>query len=235
MELLCKLRCVLITFCCAGGMLACGTSDDKENAPEAPEPGIPGLEIPGPKHGTGWVEQKYTYNIQKPWNLKLEDRYTYDEKTDEHTFEIMKGDEPFKQGDHTAPRCELRMQNDYTEGNHQFEADYYAVEGTHRTCVMQVFGYPVAINIKVYGENGGTLKWHDTHDIVTSIYNKWVHLNVVHIFDERQIHVYVDGKLIRSFKVKEDAPLYYFKCGVYSTASETSKVKIKNIKYYSKP
>ena len=89
---------------------------------------------------------------------------------------------------------------------------------------MQIFGYPVAINIKAYEENGGTLKWHDSHDIVSPVYNKWVHLNVVHMFTERQIYVYVDGKLIRSFRVKEDAPSYYFKCGVYSTVSEVSEV-----------
>ena len=79
------------------------------------------------------------------------------------------------------------------------------------------------------------MKWHDSHDIVSPVYNKWVHLNVVHMFTERQIYVYVDGKLIRSFRVKEDAPSYYFKCGVYSTVSEVGEVKIKNIKYYFKP
>ncbi|WP_370866105.1 polysaccharide lyase family 7 protein [Bacteroides nordii] len=175
-------------------MSACGGDEDEPIKDDVPIP-----ELYGPKHGTGWVEHTYDYYIQKPWNLNLEERYAYDKENDEHTFKIIKGDEPFKQGDHTSPRCELRMRNDYTEGNHQFEADYYVVEGTHRTAVMQIFGYPVAINIKAYEENGGTLKWHDSHDIVSPVYNKWVHLNVVHMFTERQIYVYVDGKLIRSF------------------------------------
>lgn len=225
-----KVECLLMFFCFTTGLSACGGGEDEPIKDDVPAP-----ELYGPKHGTGWVEQTYDYYIQKPWNLNLEERYTYDKENDEHTFKIIKGDEPFKQGDHTSPRCELRMRNDYTEGNHQFEADYYVVEGTHRTAVMQIFGYPVAINIKAYEENGGTLKWHDSHDIVFPVYNKWVHLNVVHMFTERQIYVYVDGKLIRSFRVKEDAPSYYFKCGVYSTVSEVSEVKIKNIKYYFKP
>lgn len=225
-----KVECLLMLFCFTTGLSACGGDEDEPIKNDVPTP-----ELYGPKHGTGWVEHTYDYYIQKPWNLNLEERYTYDKENDEHTFKIIKGDEPFKQGDHTSPRCELRMRNDYTEGNHQFEADYYVVERTHRTAVMQIFGYPVAINIKAYEENGGTLKWHDSHDIVSPVYNKWVHLNVVHMFTERQIYVYVDGKLIRSFRVKEDAPSYYFKCGVYSTVSEVSEVKIKNIKYYFKP
>lgn len=203
-----KVECLLMLFCFTTGLSACGGDEDEPIKDDVPIP-----ELYGPKHGTGWVEHTYDYYIQKPWNLNLEERYTYDKENDEHTFKIIKGDEPFKQGDHTSPRCELRMRNDYTEGNHQFEADYYVVEGTHRTAVMQIFGYPVAINIKAYEENGGTLKWHDSHDIVSPVYNKWVHLNVVHMFTERQIYVYVDGKLIRSFRVKEDALLIILNVG----------------------
>lgn len=188
--------------------------------------------FPGPQHGTGWEEYSFSYNIHKPWNLDLNERYTFNKDSNEHAFMILKDDEPFKEGDTTSPRCEMRILNDYTEGNHQFEADFFVYSKSSRPVIMQIFGYPLAINIKAYDENGGTLKWFDSHNITTNIYNRWMHLNVVHMFNERSIYVYVDGKQRGSFRVKEDAPSYYFKCGVYTCMSDTSKVKIKNIKCY---
>ena len=205
-------------------------SCESENEPSYKPPKTG--EFPGPQYGTNWEEYTFTYNIHKPWNLNLDERYSYDKDSQEHTFMILKDDEPFKEGDHTSPRCEMRIINDYTEGNQQFEADYYIYPGSDHPVIMQVFGTSLAINIKAYNENGGTLKWFDTYNIKTNVYGKWIHLNVVHLFDERSIMVYIDGLKLGTFKVKEDAPSYYFKCGVYTCISDTSKVKIKNIKCY---
>lgn len=192
------------------------------------------VKFPGPQRGTGWEEYTFTYNIQKPWNLNVNERYSYDNDSNEHTFMVLKGDEPFKEGDTTSPRCEMRILNDYTEGNQQFEADYFVYSGSIHPVIMQVFGYPLAINLKAYGEDGGTLKWFDSHDITTKIYDKWIHLNVVHMFKEKKIYIYVNGRELGAFVVKEPAPSYYFKCGVYTSISDTSRVKIKNIKCYKK-
>lgn len=89
-----KVECLLMLFCFTTGLSACGGDEDEPIKNDVPTP-----ELYGPKHGTGWVEHTYDYYIQKPWNLNLEERYTYDKENDEHTFKIIKGDEPFKQGD----------------------------------------------------------------------------------------------------------------------------------------
>lgn len=68
-------------FCFTTGLSACGGDEDESIKDDVPTP-----ELYGPKHGTGWVEQAYDYYIQKPWNLNLEERYTYDKENDEHTF-----------------------------------------------------------------------------------------------------------------------------------------------------
>lgn len=193
---------------------------------------LPTAKFPGPQHGSDWVEYDYSYKVHKPWNVSLDERYNYDVKSDEHTFRVFKDDEPFKQGDHTSPRCEIRILNDYTEGNQQFEADYYISSGSYNSIVMQIFGSPIAFNMRIYEENGGTFKWFETHNIDSRIYDRWVHVNVVHMFRERKIYVYIDGFLKGKFSVKEAAPSYYFKCGAYTCLSEKSEVKIKNIKCY---
>ena len=69
------------------------------------------------------------------------DRHTFDPATDTHTFWTLRGDKPHQPPPNTTgARSELRMRNDYTSGNHQFEADVYVVSGTTGACVMQVFG-----------------------------------------------------------------------------------------------
>ena len=216
-----SLKLIFVVFIIVG-------CDDKGNGTITP----PLAQFPGPQHGNDWVEYDYSYNIHKPWNVNLEERYNYDAESDEHTLWVFKEDEPFKQGDHTSPRCEIRILNDYTEGNQQFEADYYISSGSYNSIVMQIFGYPIAFNLRIYEENGGTFKWFESHQIASRIYDRWVHVNVVHMFLERKIYVYIDGLLKGKFNVKEDAPSYYFKCGVYTCQSEKSEVKIKNIKCY---
>lgn len=199
---------------------------------DIPYPDPPKVNFPGPQHGTGWEEYDFDYYVQKPWNVDLDERYKCDSTTGEHTLWVFKDDEPFKQGDHTSPRCEIRIRNDYTEGNHQFEADYYVTNGSYNSIIMQIFGYPIALNLRVYNEDGGTMKWFQTRPIETKIYDRWVHVNVVHMFDEQKVYVYLDGRLKGNFNVKETAPSYYFKCGVYTCQSEKSEVRIKNIKCY---
>lgn len=183
-----------------------------------------------PLHGTGWVKTDFTYSIHKPWNVNVNERYQYLEETNEHHFWVFKDDEPFKQGDHTSPRCEMRINNNYTSGNHQFEADFYAVEGSDRPCVMQVW---LGFMLKISGtEEGGSYWWHQSKELKKNIYGKWVHVNIVHVTSEGKVYIYMDGEFITSVNANITSDEIYFKCGIYTTQSDKSEVWIKNINYY---
>lgn len=184
----------------------------------------------GPLHGTGWVKTEFTYSIHKPWNVNLSDRYQYIKETDEHHFWIYKDDEPFKEGDTTSPRCEMRINNNYTSGNHQFEADFYAVEGSDRPCVMQIW---LGFMLKISGtEEGGSYWWHQSKELKKNIYGKWVHVNIVHITSDGKVYIYIDGEYIATVNANITSDVIYFKCGVYTTRSNKSEVWIRNINYY---
>src|SRR5688572_19013477 len=85
----------------------------------------------------GWTQTSYTYNIQTPWNLSQSSRYSY--SGGEHRFWIYPDDECQYEGCSTGPRSELRMNNNYTSGRHQFEGDVYIVSGSAGSDIMQVF------------------------------------------------------------------------------------------------
>lgn len=183
-----------------------------------------------PLHGTGWVKRDFTYNIHKPWNVNVNERYSYNASTNEHRFWIYKDDEPFKQNDTTSPRCEMKINNNYTSGNHQFEADFYAVQGSDRPCVMQVW---LGFMMKISGtEEGGSYWWHQSKELKKNIYGKWVRVNIVHITSEGKIYIYIDNEFITSVNANINSDEVYFKCGVYTTRSDKSEVWIRNINYY---
>jgi hypothetical protein len=188
---------------------------------------------------TGWTQKAYTYSIQKPWNLSLSERYKFDSTTNTHTMWVYNTDEPLYQGSSTEPRTELRMNNDYTSGNHQFEADFYVVNGTHGTSVMQVFGgstHATSIMLAAYNENGGTLKRYNGTVLKTGIYDKWFHLNVIHAASGSgtgKIKVYIDKVLVGTFD-DDGTATHYFKAGVYHPASTRAEARFRNIKYWVK-
>jgi hypothetical protein len=188
---------------------------------------------------TGWTQKSYTYSIHKPWNLSLSQRYRYDSATGTHYLWVYNTDEPHYQGSPTEPRCELRIQNDYKSGNHQFEADVYVVGGTHGTSIMQVFGgstHATSIMLAAYNENGGTLKRYNNTVLKTGIYDKWFHLNVVHnalSSGTGTIKVYIDYVLVGTFP-DDGTATHYFKAGVYHPQSSRAESRFKNIKYWVK-
>ncbi|MFD1257522.1 polysaccharide lyase family 7 protein [Mucilaginibacter terrae] len=206
-----------------------------------------------PQYGTGWVQKTYTYVLHKPYNLDTNARHSYNGTFEEHTFWIYNTDSAFQAGSNTSPRSEMRMKHNstnpgydyYTVGNHQFEADMKVDSGSANPIIMQVFGTAVAndkpaFNIKVYPYNGGELRFFDGRVLATNIYGTWVHINVVHATAERKFHVFINGTEVTNGNGKyyfEDkgAGQHYFKCGVYTSQSAISKVKIKHIRYYYKP
>jgi hypothetical protein len=180
----------------------------------------------------GWTQTSYTYGIQTPWDLPLSDRYSY--SGGEHRFWIYPNDECQYEGCSTGPRSELRMNNNYTSGKHQFEGDVYIVSGSAGTDIMQVFGgstHATAIMLKIHSASGGTIKRYDNETLMTSAYNKWIHVNVQHDADNGRIYVYLNSTLKGTYADRGNAT-HYFKCGVYNISGSRSETRWKNVKYW---
>lgn len=179
---------------------------------------------------SGWTQASYTYSIQTPWNLPQSDRYSY--SSGEHHFWIQQGDACQFQGCTTGPRSELRMNNDYTTGRHQFEGDLYVVAGTDGTDIMQVFGgvtNATSLLLKVTSASNGTLKRYDNETLMTNVYNTWIHVNVQHDADNGLIYVYLN-KVLKGTFADRGVANHYFKCGVYNITGSRSETHWKNIK-----
>lgn len=183
---------------------------------------------------TGWTQKSYTYAIQTPWNLPQSDRYSF--VSPKHTFWIYKGDACQFEGCSTGPRSELRMNNDYKTGAHQFEGDVYISAGSDGTDICQVFGgvtNATSFMMKITSANNGTLKRYDNETLATNAYGRWIHVNIQHqaTTSTGKIYIYIDNVL----KLTCDDRGYtthYFKCGVYNITGSMSRTQWKNVKYW---
>ncbi len=160
----------------------------------------------------GFTEVPLYYYVQYPYDLELSDRYAVSNGT--NRFWVYSTDQPFQQGSTTAPRTEMRIFNNYTNGVWQFEGDLYVPSGTTGAAVMQVFGGATAATasqLRVY--NGSLCRY--TTPIRSNIYDRWVHVNVIHDANTRTVSIYLDGAFVRS-DPDRGAAIHYFKCGVYA-------------------
>ena len=126
------------------------------------------------------------------------------------------------------------MNNNYTSGNQQFEGDVYIVSGSAGSDIMQVFGgstHATAIMLKIHSGSSGTIKRYDNETLMTSAYNKWIHVNVQHDADNGRIYVYLNNALKGNYADRGNAT-HYFKCGVYNISGSRSETRWKNVKYW---
>jgi hypothetical protein len=210
---------------------------DAPTGPPAPDAGS----APWTALTAGWTEKMFTFAIHKPFDLPESARHTFDAATNTHTFWTLRGDKPHQPPPNsTGARSELRMNNDYTSGNHQFEADVYVVSGTQGACVMQVFGgitNATSLMLVAHPDNGGSVKRYDGPAVIKSMaYDKWWHLNVIHEANGSgigKVRVYADGVLAGTFDDRGNAT-HYFKCGVYNNSGARAESRFRNIKYWVK-
>ena len=193
-----------------------------------------------PSLTSGWIPDNMDFKIQVPYDLNRSNRYSFSNGV--HHLWVYNTDKPFTAGNKTLPRSEMRFMPDYTNGQHQFEADMMVPAGTDNVTIMQIhtgnadsseYG-PVALMLQVH--KGGSLFQGNRTLVFPDIYGKWFHLNVVHNVSARSILVYINSKLAGKFK-DPGAPGYYFKCGVYTCrgGSPEMQVFIKNVKLWHKP
>lgn len=185
----------------------------------------------------GWARQTLDDSIQFPYNLKQSDRYDFDAKTGTHHFWVFNDDRPHAITSRTLPRTELRVEDAYTSGQHQFAADVMVPAGTSNVCIMQVFGgalrgHSTSLQLRVYA---GKLTHYDDATVWPDIYGKWFHLNVTHDVATHAIQVFINGRLSLSTQ-DNGGKSWYFKCGVYGQEGMSHKMEVyyRNIKIYSK-
>jgi hypothetical protein len=184
----------------------------------------------------GWTQVPFTYEIQHPYDLKTEDRYSFDSATNTHTFWILHTDKPhLPPPNHTAPRTEMRFFNDYKSGQHMFEGDYWIVPGTDNTNIFQLF---LTSQIRVFTPENGNARETFSHgsnsgtSLYSNAYGHWFNLKVEHDADAHKIRYYFNDTLAYTKTDNHSSP-WYFKCGAY-TVNTRSEVRIRNIKYWRK-
>jgi hypothetical protein len=185
-----------------------------------------------------WTQTPFTYKIQKPWNLGESARYRYDQATNVHTMWVNSTDEPFEQGNTTDPRTEMRWYQEYSSGEHRWDADVYVPSGTNGADIMQITrvarpsGTPATdIMLRASNQNGGTLKYYTSTTIKTGIYDKWWNLKVAHNASTGKIRVYADNVL--ALTVDDRGPATrHFKNGVYHHGSGRAEARFRNVRYW---
>eukprot|EP00128_Syssomonas_multiformis_P003853 Colp12_sorted_trinity150504_noHs@18896 len=182
----------------------------------------------------GWTEQPLLYTIQKPYDVPLEQRYTFHDGI--HEFKVLSTDKPYSASSPTEPRTEMRMKNDYTGGNHQFSGEVFVEGNTTGVSIMQIFGgspgvAATSFQLRVF-DNSLTAY---NAVIMKNVANRWIKLNVQHFTGSGKINVFLNGELVHT-RQDNGHDDHYFKIGVYAShnPSHLMAVRYRNIHIYSK-
>jgi hypothetical protein len=189
----------------------------------------------------GFVLQPLEFEVQHPYDLKLEERYHYDKATDTHDLWVLSTDKPHAPPPNkTAARTELRLEyKNYKPdtGLHMLACDMFIIPGTS-ACITQVFGTGPMAMIGV--DPKGNISDLRTREVIaTDMNGKWFNWKVVHdtgATGKGAIKIYIDDKLVDGNVSARRQDSYYFKAGIYSRhGSDRDEVKIRNLKYWIKP
>jgi len=180
----------------------------------------------------GWTQKSWTYTVQKPYDVSVSSRFKY--ASGVWYCWVYKTDKPHTTTSNTAPRTEMRWQNDYTSGNRMWDGDVYPVSGIDGAHIQQVFGgvtHATASMVMAFAD--GTIRRYDTDTIATGALNKWTNIKVAHDANGNTVRIYVNNTLKRTDPDRGDTT-HYFKNGVYGTSSSRSECRYRNLKQWSK-
>ena len=189
----------------------------------------------------GFILQPLKVEVQHPYDLPRDARYSYDKASDTYDLWVLDTDKPhLPPPNRTEPRTELRFEDpNYKPGSglHMMDCDMFIVPGTF-ACISQVFGTgPMCII--VVDSTGRIYDLRTRMTIAEHMNGKWFHWTVIHDPDAvglGAIKIYIDGKLADGKVGGKKQASYYFKIGVYSRkGSNHNEVKIRNLRYLIKP
>src|SRR5215475_1384766 len=103
--------------------------------------------------GTGWTQYfpSMQYNGGEPQSSR------YSKTGDVEHLWIYSTDPSAFPGEDSGPRSEWRVENDYTTGSQQFQADFQPENGTDACTVFQIFGstsQATSIQLQMRSQNG---------------------------------------------------------------------------------
>jgi hypothetical protein len=179
---------------------------------------------------TGFTLLPVNFQMQKPYNIPLAQRYSFDSRTNTHHCWVYNTDQPFSEGNTTDPRTEMRFNPDYTTATTQmqYEADIMVPAGTDNVSIFQIHvgdaqsGTYGSTSFMLFAYNGA-LRYYDSTVIMNNPFGKWFHLNVIHNTSTHEVMVYINNVLKNTFAEGSlGASDWYFKCGVYGQSGQTA-------------
>ncbi len=172
--------------------------------------------------GTGWSTDSSSHTLQKVGPTAY-----YNNSSGIETFRIYSGDE----------RSEIKINNTYSSGSHQFEGYVNCRSGSDQNSIQQVVksdGTGDVNQLRVYNSNGGTLKVLQTGVIcATGVYGVYTRVNCLHYMDSGRIEIWVNGHE-KSVGSDTGSGSYYFKYGVYVHPENDPQIQWKSIKCWKK-
>jgi len=118
-----------------------------------------------------------------------------------------------------AGRVEIRVNNDYTSGTHQFEGylTFYqpsgAVSTYDHTTASQDFGAATHAAWKLEVDKNGTLSGEGV-DILSGVFGQTHRINIIHDMNTARIYVFVDGSKLYD-QPDQGGTSHYTKYGMY--------------------
>ncbi|MCO5602192.1 hypothetical protein L7F22_056320 [Adiantum nelumboides] len=188
----------------------------------------------------GFTQLAFNCEIQKPYNVEVGERFSFLEGV--YDLWVFSSDKPYLEDSPTMPRTELRIAGlDYSTGIWQFEGDLLVASSVTGVCIMQIFGgtpnTATALQLRVV--DGSLLRYGGglpTIPITSGIYDRWIHLNVIHNADLGTIQIFVD-KILLYTEDNDNYKTHYFKCGTAYTQDSPSsclETKWRNVAVWKK-
>jgi hypothetical protein len=181
----------------------------------------------------GWSEYPDTFEVQKPYNLPVSDRFS--DSGGVYTCWIQPSDKPFKTGTDTGPRTEMRWQTWSNQKlGHMFEADVMYDPGTNHTCIFQVKSNSSGEAVYLQVATNGDLRQSTGTPFLKDYAGKWFHLNATYEPSTGSGRVWIDGEQKWSGSHNNSSD-WYFKNGTYCngmTSGTVSRSHYKNIKHW---
>jgi hypothetical protein len=160
--------------------------------------------------GSGWSSVSMSRSLQK-----VGDVY----------YSNSSGVETFRLNTSTASRCEIKINNSWTSGSHQFEG-YVRVTGTPRSSgnsIQQILesttGQGDASQVRWYSATSGTFKAQPSGITMgTNVYGVYQRINCIHYRSTGKIELWLNGSK-KSTHDDFGSGSYYFKYGIYIAGS----------------
>ena len=160
--------------------------------------------------GSGWSTDSASHSLQKVGDV------FYSNSSGVETFRLNTSD---------ASRCEIKVNNNYTSGSHQFEG-YVKVGGTPRSSgnsVQQILEATTGVGdvsqVRYYSASSGTLKVLQSGiTLATGVVGVYQRINCLHYRSTGKIELWLNGSK-KSTHNDVGAGTYYFKYGIYIAGS----------------